>query len=188
MKGSSSEPHLTPDQLVDLLDGAPVDAAVKQHLAGCQECAGELSVLEETLSQLHQDDVPHPGENYWPEFSSNLHRKLGKTPPGRKSVSWYWYVAAAAMLSFLSWQIVNSVLPERAEPLSVEVVLPAVEEDPEFLFLLSVVELSGWTEELEDSLGESSVLNLDPSQLTSEEAEWFRRELEEELRDDHEKS
>ncbi len=47
MKESSSGRHLNHDQLVDLLDEAPVDAAVKQHLASCGECAGELVVLQE---------------------------------------------------------------------------------------------------------------------------------------------
>ena len=39
MTETSHPRHLTPEQLVDVLDEAPVDAAVRQHLNACRECA-----------------------------------------------------------------------------------------------------------------------------------------------------
>ncbi len=140
------------------------------------------------MAQVLQGDVPHPGESYWQEFGADVQAKLLQTATARKRVSWYWYVAAAATFAVMSWQIVDFFVPENTEPVSFEAVLPAVEEDTEFLFLLSIVELSDSVEELEESLGWSSASNLDLSQLTTEEAERFRRELEEEMGDEHAKS
>ena len=150
-----SDSHLSPDQLIDLLDGVPVDAALKQHLADCRDCGDELSALRETLSQLRQDEPPQRGDDERHGFEKGLKQKLGRTASPREGVSWYWYVAAAATLAFLSWQVVSSVVSEPDAPVLAESVLPAVDEDEEFLFLVSVVELSDDTEELEDSLSTS---------------------------------
>ena len=188
MKERKFEGHLTPEELIDLLDGSPVNADRKQHMTGCRGCAREFAVLEETLSQLQQSDVPNPGENYWQEFDSGLQRKLRKTTTKDTNLSWYWHVAAAATFALFSWQMANLLIPEPAEPASIESLLPAMEDDAEFLFLVSIIELSGWTEDLEESLAWGSAPSLDLSQLTEEEAARFRRELEDEMGDEHAKS
>jgi hypothetical protein len=47
--------HLTPEQFVDLLEGSPVEAEVRQHFSSCVECRQELRGLEETLGAVRAE-------------------------------------------------------------------------------------------------------------------------------------
>jgi hypothetical protein len=47
--------HLTPEQFVDLLEGSPVEAEVRQHLSTCFECGAEFRGLEDTLGAVRAE-------------------------------------------------------------------------------------------------------------------------------------
>jgi len=61
MKDEFVGEHLTPEQLVDLLEAAPVEAERRQHLASCIECRRELRDLAETLGMVRAEARAAPG-------------------------------------------------------------------------------------------------------------------------------
>jgi hypothetical protein len=60
--------HLTPDQLIDALDGA----GHQEHLADCEQCRRELSDLSAVLADAKQASVPEPSPLFWPHFSERV--------------------------------------------------------------------------------------------------------------------
>ena len=61
MKDGAASAHLSPDQFVDVLEASPVEAEIRQHLAGCIECRRELRDLEETLGVVRAEARGAPG-------------------------------------------------------------------------------------------------------------------------------
>ena len=180
----NNERHLSPEELVDLLEGAPVDAAAKQHYSGCARCTREVSQMRETVTELRGAELAEPGAKYWKDFNARLR---GADLDRRKTRRWYGYAAAAAavILVISSWQLGRLTAPQPVEPSSFEAVLPSIEEDPGFLFLLSVVELADLEEGTEESLEWGAFLDFDPYLLTPEEQERLGQELEQEMKEDH---
>jgi hypothetical protein len=62
-----------------------------------------------------------------------------------------------------------------------EIVLPPADEDVEYQFLLSIAELANGEEDWAERLYFGPVQDLDPTQLTPEEQEQLRQELENDL-------
>ena len=60
--------HLTPDQLIDALEGVDHHA----HLAQCAHCRRELDDLAAVLGDAHQTSVPDPSPLFWPHFSERV--------------------------------------------------------------------------------------------------------------------
>ena len=61
MKDEVAGEHLTPEEFVDLLEAAPVEAEARQHAANCIECCRELRELKETLGKVRADARGVPG-------------------------------------------------------------------------------------------------------------------------------
>ena len=138
--------HLTPEVFVDVVDGSPVDAFWHQHLESCSECRQELDELEQTLAVLDEDVV-----------TAAL---LAPRPVARSFPRW-WATAAAVVIAAsaafwinLDW---SGNAPASAEVPEVEDLLPPLEQDEEFQFLLA---LSGAMDEEVDDVASPSIEGL----------------------------
>ena len=139
--------------------------------------------MGETVTELRGADFAEPGAEYWKDFNARLR---GADLERRRTWRWYGYAAAAAvLLAFSSWQLGRLTAPQPAEPSSFEAVLPSMEEDPAFLFLLSVVELADLEEATVESLEWGALPDFELDLLTPEEQERLRQEIEQEMKEDH---
>ena len=66
--------HLTPDQLIDALEGVDHHA----HLAECAHCRRELDDLAAVLGDAHQTSVPDPSPLFWPHFSERVRTAIDR--------------------------------------------------------------------------------------------------------------
>src|SRR6266540_222379 len=62
--------HLTPRELIDVVEGAHSDAA--DHLGVCDECRRELADLRAALSAAADVHVPEPSPLFWEQFSARV--------------------------------------------------------------------------------------------------------------------
>ena len=63
--------HLTPDQLVDALDGL-LEPSRTTHLEACGPCRQQLADLAAVLRDTRQVDVPEPSPLYWQHLSARV--------------------------------------------------------------------------------------------------------------------
>ena len=63
--------HLTPDQLVDALDGV-LEPSRTTHLEACGPCQQQLAALGAVLRDTRQVDVPEPSPLYWQHLSARV--------------------------------------------------------------------------------------------------------------------
>ena len=82
--------HLTPDELIDALEGVGHQA----HLAECERCRRELAELSAVLSDAKQASVPEPSPLFWPHFSERVRTAIHRDAP-----------PAGAWPSWLRWQV-----------------------------------------------------------------------------------
>ena len=63
--------HLTPDELIDAMEGL-LSEAPQSHLAACEHCQRELAGLSSALNDAKQVGVPEPSPLFWPNFSQRV--------------------------------------------------------------------------------------------------------------------
>ena len=63
--------HLTPDELVDALDGV-LEPSRTTHLDACEPCRQQLNNLGAVLRDTRQVDVPEPSPLYWQHLSARV--------------------------------------------------------------------------------------------------------------------
>jgi hypothetical protein len=174
--------HAPPDVLVDIAEGAVVEARWKEHVDQCESCSEEVENLEETLALAGRIEAPETGDEYWRGFDSRLNERIQKEGEVRRRVSrWMWAAAAAAIVVVVLWTSWDAYAPMSPPPEIAESVLPPADEDVEFQVLLSIAELVNGEEDWEQRLYYVPVQDLNTTQLTSEELEQLRQELENEL-------
>lgn len=65
--------HLTPDQLVDALEGqTTLRASVADHLATCEHCQAELASIAEALGEVKSWAMPEPSPLFWEHLSRRV--------------------------------------------------------------------------------------------------------------------
>ena len=67
--------HLTPDELVDALDGV-LEPSRTMHLEACGPCRQQLADLEAVLRDSRQVDVPEPSPLYWQHLSARVRNAI----------------------------------------------------------------------------------------------------------------
>ena len=82
--------HLTPDELIDALEGVGHQA----HLADCARCRRELAELAAALADAKHASVPEPSPLFWPHFSERVRTAIDRDAP-----------AAGTLRSWLRWQV-----------------------------------------------------------------------------------
>jgi hypothetical protein len=101
--------HLTPVELVDLVEGTTNDAEVG-HLATCGSCRQQLADLRATMTIAANVEVPEAPPFFWKQFSARVREAVAHeaAPHGgwRRWLSWPGVMApvsavAAAVIVFL---------------------------------------------------------------------------------------
>lgn len=160
MADESTTEHLSPEIFVDLLDGAPLDAAYRQHLRNCSGCRQELAGLERTLSVV---GPALAGEVEGPDSTVSPMDRTAKTE-WRYAV---WASAAAVLLSVLvSRPRHPSVTSTAAE---YETLLAPIEEDEDYRLLLTLSRDVEDPEFLFDAVQYKAPFSPDPNELTPAE-------------------
>lgn len=161
------EQHLTPEVFVDFIEGSPVDASWRAHLDECRACRVELTELERTLAVLRADtDATAP---------------LAAPPRTRVAPAWLGVAAAVVLLSVgAAWLWVEKT-PTATTSVPLEELLPPVEQDDEFRFLLAVSDAND-VELFEVSEPAFDGFELDPGRLTPSQRQQFVERLTEEMR------
>jgi len=73
--------HLSIDQLLSVRDGAPVDAAVPEHLAACERCAAELERLRRTRAALRALPDVEPPPTAWEAIAARAAGARSRSRP-----------------------------------------------------------------------------------------------------------
>ncbi|HEY6945673.1 MAG TPA: hypothetical protein VI431_11080 [Candidatus Acidoferrum sp.] len=105
--------HMTEEELIAYREGVAAQRAeIAQHLAGCEECRGELERIEAVLAALDTLPVPDPGDDYGRHVWQQIAPRLPERP-----VRWWqaWFepkrlgglasVAALLVIAFLAGRI-----------------------------------------------------------------------------------
>ncbi|MBL8135284.1 MAG: hypothetical protein JNL48_01575 [Acidobacteria bacterium] len=72
-------PCLTPDEFVDLVDGA-LAADREAHLATCAACAATATDVREVLAAALSADVPEPSPLFWPGVNARVQAAVAASP------------------------------------------------------------------------------------------------------------
>ncbi|MEY4095782.1 MAG: hypothetical protein RLZZ53_2981 [Acidobacteriota bacterium] len=93
--------HLTPDELIDAVDGV-LAGERSAHLAACEECRAQLDDLSAVLNDARQVAVPEPSPLFWQHLSARVNEGIESEPAGAWPGWLRWQVllplGAAAMV------------------------------------------------------------------------------------------
>jgi hypothetical protein len=79
--------HLTPDELIDLAEGARVESA-SAHLQTCDLCRGEVAALKSAISSAASVEVPDPSPLFWEHLSARVSESVAAE--GSPDRAWRW--------------------------------------------------------------------------------------------------
>lgn len=188
----NAERHVSPESLLDLAEGLPVDAALRGHVQRCADCSGRLEELRAALVSAREAPVEEPDPAYWESFLPRLRARIRREEraAGTRRAAGLAAAAAVAALALVavSVRMREGVPAPGAAPSPAAItLLPPVADDEDFELLMDLVELADsdldW-DELDPLLGSP----LDVSSLDAEEREALFERLSralEENPDDH---
>jgi hypothetical protein len=118
--------HLSPEELLDIVEGARPEPA---HVAACQACRREVADARAVMARLRDVDVPEPSPLFWDHFSSRVTEAVAaeSAPPGRVFASWRFLLPAGA-LALATAAVIAISVPRRSAP--VDVPAQALAEPP----------------------------------------------------------
>lgn len=93
---SPNSAHLTNDQFVELLLGAPADSESASHLAQCDHCRQQLSLFESSVTGFHKASLG------WSEAHSNTLPAVAPPPAHHAIFAPLRWAAASVMLLLLA--------------------------------------------------------------------------------------
>lgn len=175
--------HLTPNQLVDAIDGA-WSSDLRSHLEACVECRQQLEALSAVLSEAKQVEVPEPSPLYWQQLS----RRVNETIDAEGAVRWpawlRWQVlvplgaTAMIILALIMAMPRHDRLPNAEIAVAAE---PVLAETDEWLLLADLMgdfdlDMASAAGIIEPGVAEQAVL-----ELTADERLELTRLLEAEL-------
>jgi hypothetical protein len=67
--------HARLEQLLSLRDGEPVDALMREHIAGCPSCAAELARLATSREQLCSLPMFDPPSELWAQIAERISKE-----------------------------------------------------------------------------------------------------------------
>jgi hypothetical protein len=130
--------HLSPEQLVDLVEGAaPADQVA--HAASCERCRTQADALREVLRQAVSDAVPEPSPLFWEHMAARVGAAVRREPAPRAAWTiwtWRWAPMTAAAVLVLAvglgtsiWKGLPRGVPVTAAPPASTVPAPAATDD-----------------------------------------------------------
>lgn len=95
--------HLTPDELLDLAEGARAEASTP-HVQTCAACRRQIATLRAAMSAAAEVGVPEPSPLFWEHFSARVREAVAAEATesqGRESgwgrlLPWSWSTMAVA--------------------------------------------------------------------------------------------
>lgn len=72
--------HLTPDELLDVIEQSPVADRYREHLDSCEQCRKEAAALSAVLGTMRRVDIPEPSPLFWDQFSRRVHEAIAVEP------------------------------------------------------------------------------------------------------------
>jgi hypothetical protein len=73
-------PHLTPGEMLDLVDGSPPEGSggdsAAQHLASCAECRQEIEEARRILSAIATSEIAEPPPLFWDHLSEQVRARI----------------------------------------------------------------------------------------------------------------
>ena len=126
--------HLTPDQLVDAVEGA-LESSGHAHLESCSACRIEVDRLAATLGVAQQVAIPDPSPLFWEHFSNRVRTAVAQEPVARPWPLWLrWPVLVPlSALGLLVIALITAVpqAPRMATPPVAVADTPAAVLEPE---------------------------------------------------------
>ncbi len=111
--------HLTPDELVDGVDGT-LASDRRAHLDACAECRRHADDVRLTLQAVQQSEVPEPSPLFWTHFADRVRGAMADeaAPAAAGLPAWAgWRVAVPlAALALLVAALINAVPREPQAP------------------------------------------------------------------------
>jgi hypothetical protein len=104
--------HLTPDELVDALDGA-LARDRQGHLDACAPCRQQLVDMSAALGDTRAVDVPEPSPLYWQHLSDRVRTAIDAEP-----------VAAGGWPHWLRWPVLAPIAALALLVMALAVALP----------------------------------------------------------------
>lgn len=175
------ERHAPPEALVDLSEGLPVEAAVRQHVDACEVCSSQVEELRSALALARQTQPSEPEAGYWEGFVPRLRSRIAseEVRKRRQLPRWTWLASAAAVaaLASLGFLFRDVVLAPDTGSLALEqTILPPAAEDEDFQVLVAMADLVDPEEDWE-SLGAELTSRIDLSSLSLEEQHLLLQRL-----------
>jgi hypothetical protein len=130
--------HLSPEQLVDLVEGA-APANQVAHAAVCEACRTQADALREVLRQAASDAVPEPSPLFWEHMAARVGTAVRREPaPGAAWTIWTWRWAPMTAVAVLvlavglgtsMWKGLPGGVPVTAGPSASAVPAPAATDE-----------------------------------------------------------
>jgi hypothetical protein len=121
--------HLSPDELVDVLDGTLASERAT-HLNACAHCQAEAAGLGAILGEARLAAVPEPSPLFWDHLSARVHDAIGNEPLPARRARWFeWPVLAPVAALALLVIAFASVLPELQQPATTDTTAAVAQAD-----------------------------------------------------------
>jgi hypothetical protein len=109
--------HARLDELLNLRDGAPVDARVRAHVDACAECAAELARTESLQQGLRAlAPVPDAAADGWAEVQSRLAAARAKRSLPARAAPYAAAASVVALALFAALRWTETPAPEASRP------------------------------------------------------------------------
>jgi hypothetical protein len=81
--------HLTPDELVDIMEAGDTPSAFRSHLEICESCRAHRDALLAILADARMVALPEPSPLFWNRLSDRVRLEIEADPvEARRSWSW----------------------------------------------------------------------------------------------------
>lgn len=107
--------HLTPDQILNIVEHTSLTETERAHLGSCAECRATAAQLTSALRIARQAEVPEPSPLFWDRFSDRVREEVAadQKETWRGTRAWRWPVLVPFTgLAVLVLALVSAVVPQ----------------------------------------------------------------------------
>lgn len=73
--------HLSPDQLIDLIEGTAPEP-LRRHAQACERCRADAEALRAVVAEASADEMPEPSPLFWDHLSARVSEAIRREPAG----------------------------------------------------------------------------------------------------------